>query len=469
MTSSVASDRTPRPSSLSRSVALASPTLLKRFFLMCSGATQDLLYAPSCITELNKYAMLGAILCFTAGFAALSGGYAAYTAFRETAVATALGGLWGLFIFTLDRLIVSGIRKQKHEPHDTWAVWCGKSLRGILQAFPRLVLAVFLAIVIATPLELKLFEPEIQWYMAHDTQQRAIEAAQLAQQEFPEIEPLRMRNQELLRALQAKEARRDTLRDQAFAEAEGLGGTRMRGKGPVYAERRVEFESYQIELGEFRRYVHTQMAANTATLTNLEAQKQQRLAVVNTVAEHAQGLLARLHALHHLARDRENPALGWAILGIFFVFLAVETAPVLTKVMFGYGPYDTLLERIETEVFLQESQQLHSAQERITAAAQYRSHMESAMRRVELQQMNAVMQNMAQDPQLLQAQAALTAQLTAQLREKLSQDLATLVDLAPYAPDPSGVRASQSIKAAFERYVAQVWAQARNVKRRTEA
>jgi hypothetical protein len=131
------------------------------------------------------------------------------------------------------------------------------------------VLAVFLAIVIATPLELKLFEPEIQWYMAHDTQQRAIEAEQLAQQEFPEIERLRTRNQELLRALQAKEARRDTLRDQAFAEAEGLGGTRMRGKGPVYAERRVEFESYQIELGEFRRYVHTQMAANTATLTNL--------------------------------------------------------------------------------------------------------------------------------------------------------------------------------------------------------
>ena len=162
MTSSVASDRTPRPSSLPRPVALSSPTLLKRFFLMCSGATPELLHAPSCTTELNKYAMLGAILCFTAGFAALSGGYAAYTAFRETAVATALGGLWGLFIFTLDRLIVSGIRKPQHEPHDTWSVWFGKSLRGIRQAFPRMVLAVVLAIVIATPLELKLFEREIQ-------------------------------------------------------------------------------------------------------------------------------------------------------------------------------------------------------------------------------------------------------------------------------------------------------------------
>ncbi len=468
MTSSVASDRTPRPSSPPRHGAFSSPNLLKRFFLMCSGATREILYAPSCITELNKYSMFGAIIFFTAGFASLSGGYAAYTAFRDTAVATALGVLWGLFIFTLDRLIVSGIRKQQHEPSDAWSVLFGKSLRGLLQAVPRIVLAVFLSIVIATPLELKLFEREIQLSMAQDTQMRAIEAEELAHEEFPEIENLQTRNKALLHLLQAKEERRDTLRDQSFVEAEGMGGTRMRGKGPVYADRRAEFESYQKELGEFRRNVNTQITANTATMTSLEAQKQQRLAVVQSVAEHAHGLLARLNALHQLARDRENPALGWAILLIFFVFLAVETAPVLTKVISGYGPYDKLLERRETEVLLQEGQQLLGAQESITAAAQYRSYMESAMRRVELQQLQVVMQHMANDPQLLQAQAALTAQMTAQFMEKLSQDLATLGGLSPHAPAPSGVRAYQSIKAAFDRHVAQVFAQARNVKRRTE-
>jgi len=380
MTSSGASDRTPPPSALWRPIAGSTPHLLKRFFVRSSGATPELLYAPGYLTELNKYALLGALICFTAGFAALSGGYAAYTAFGETAVATTLGVLWGLFIFTLDRLIVSGIRKQQHEPNDPWAVWLGKSLREILQALPRLVLAVFLALVIATPLELKLFEREIQWYMAHDTQARAIEAEQLAQEEFPDIENLRTRNQELFQLLQAKEKRRDTLRDEAVAEAIGLDGIPRRGKGPVYAERRAEFEQYQTELGAFRRQVNTQVAANTATITRLEAQKQQRLAVVKTVAEHAHGLLARLNALHQLARDRDNRALGWAILVIFFVFLAVETAPVLIKVMFRYGPYDMLLERIETEVVLQESQRLRSAQERLTAAAQYRRNMDNLLR-----------------------------------------------------------------------------------------
>ena len=317
MTSRMASDRPLPPASSPRPGAVSAPHLLQRFFLRCSGATWELLSAPSCLTEVNTYAMLGAILCLTAGFAALSGGYAAYTAFRDPTVATAVGGLWGVFIFTLDRFIVSGIRKPSPTPSDAWSVRWGKSLRGLMQAGPRLGLAVFLSLVIATPLELKLFEREIAWVLAQDLQSRAIAAEQLAQEEFPDIEHLRTRNQELLQVLQAKEARRDTLRDQALAEAEGLGGTRIRGQGPVYTQRRAEFERYQHELGAFRQQVTTEIAANTAQMTRLEAQKQHRLAGIKTAAEQADGLLARLHALHHLARDRDQPVLGWALLGIF--------------------------------------------------------------------------------------------------------------------------------------------------------
>src|SRR5215813_10192002 len=41
MTSSETSDRIPRPSALSRPVAGAAPHLLKRLFLICSGATPE--------------------------------------------------------------------------------------------------------------------------------------------------------------------------------------------------------------------------------------------------------------------------------------------------------------------------------------------------------------------------------------------------------------------------------------------
>ena len=64
--------------------------------------------------------------------------------------------------------------------------------------------------------------------MAHDTQARATEAEQLAQEEFPDIENLRTRNQELFQLLRAKEKRRDTLRDQAVAELATNTATRTR-------------------------------------------------------------------------------------------------------------------------------------------------------------------------------------------------------------------------------------------------
>jgi hypothetical protein len=91
------------------------------------------------------------------------------------------------------------------------------------------------------------------------------------------------------------------------------------------------------------------------------------------------------------------------------------------------------------------------------------------MRRFELQQWQAVMQHLAHDPQLRHLQEALTAHLTAQVLENLSQDLVTFGGRAPHAPAPAGGRMFQSAKVAVERQVAQLFAQARHVKRRTGA
>ena len=73
------------------------------------------------------------------------------------------------------------------------------------------------------------------------------------------------------------------------------------------------------------------------------------------------------------------------------------------------------------------------------------------MRSLELQQLQGVLQHLAHDPQLSQAQAALTAQLTAQVMENLRQGLATLGGLALDAPALSGVPAYQSPETAFAR------------------
>ena len=119
----------------------------QKFLMMCSGSNLHILQkSPS---EWNKYAGIGGIVLFTAVFATLSASYAMFTVFEDVWVSAGFGILWGLMIFNLDRYIVSSIKK-------TGSFW-----NQFFMAVPRLILATFLGIVISKPLELKIFEKEV--------------------------------------------------------------------------------------------------------------------------------------------------------------------------------------------------------------------------------------------------------------------------------------------------------------------
>jgi hypothetical protein len=125
---------------------------ITRFFWFCSGAHIGTLKKYP--IEHNKYVGIGATIFFTALFASLSGGYAMYFVFAGNAFAvvfaTLFGLIWGTAIFNLDRYIVSSIDKQ------------GTTNQQILQASPRILLAIMIGIVISRPLELKIFDKEIR-------------------------------------------------------------------------------------------------------------------------------------------------------------------------------------------------------------------------------------------------------------------------------------------------------------------
>jgi len=123
-----------------------------RFFWFCSGAHIGTLKKYP--IEHNKYVGIGATIFFTALFASLSGGYAMYFVFAGNPLAPVFailfGLIWGTAIFNLDRYIVSSIDKQ------------GTTNQQILQASPRILLAIMIGIVISRPLELKIFDKEIR-------------------------------------------------------------------------------------------------------------------------------------------------------------------------------------------------------------------------------------------------------------------------------------------------------------------
>ena len=123
---------------------------LLEFFWICSGVNREIL--RKCPTDWSKYFGQGGLIFFTAVMAMLSGGYAIYTVFNNTLVGIIFGIIWGLLIFNLDRFIVNTMYSDGKHTISGMELWSG---------LPRIIIAIFLGIVISTPLELKIFEDEI--------------------------------------------------------------------------------------------------------------------------------------------------------------------------------------------------------------------------------------------------------------------------------------------------------------------
>ena len=135
--------------------------MLKRFFILCSGVDKDIVQNCS-DGEQNKYAGIGATVFFTAVMAFIAGSYALYTVFDNYYTATFFGFIWGLLIFNLDRFIVSTIKKRDSFKSE------------FMQATPRIVLAIMIAIVISKPLEIKIFEKEINTVLLQEKNAMAL-------------------------------------------------------------------------------------------------------------------------------------------------------------------------------------------------------------------------------------------------------------------------------------------------------
>lgn len=130
---------------------------LNEFLWICAGVNRTVL--RQCPTDYAKYAGIGGTILFTALMACLSGSYALYSVFYNSYAAIGFGIFWGLLIFNLDRFIVNTMYSD------------GKSTiswKEFMSGAPRIIMAIFLGIVISTPLELKIFEDAIDIRIEQD-------------------------------------------------------------------------------------------------------------------------------------------------------------------------------------------------------------------------------------------------------------------------------------------------------------
>lgn len=303
---------------------------IKLFFWHCSGADTQLL--EQCPTESGKYAGMGATIFFTGVFAALSGGYALYTVFDTIWIASVLGVVWGGMIFNLDRYIVSSMRKR------------GKFYYQLGLAAPRIILALLISLVIAKPLELRVFEKEISAELTVMEQELYLRQEQELESRYAASrERLENDIRELRLEIDDMTAKRDELARIAREEADGTGGTRRRNAGPVYRIKKADADKVDMELRELKARNSALIASKSAALNNLEtAAGQEKSALVR---DRLDGPAARMEALSRLAQS--SPTIRLANIFIVLLFIAIETAPVFVKLISSRGPYDYLLETAE--------------------------------------------------------------------------------------------------------------------------
>ena len=305
--------------------------------LLCSGGNIHILRkTPS---EWNKFAGIGGIVLFTAVFASLSAGYAIYTIFDEIWSAIGFALLWGLMIFNLDRYIVSSIKKTGTFWHQLW------------MTIPRLILAGFLGIVISKPLELKIFEKEINKQLntiieRNKKQLQGEMNGRIFQQSSPFETEKKQIQQKIAEYQKAYDSAAVELEKEILGTKTGLTsgkvgyGSNAKRKEELKEQRKQDLENYQKQVAERQKYLDQEISK---VYTNIETERTKTEGFENKF----NGFAARLQALDELGKNSHIMAI--ASMFIMGLFITLEISPVLIKLISSVGPYDHLLEKTEND------------------------------------------------------------------------------------------------------------------------
>lgn len=308
---------------------------LKSFFLFCSGAHPSIIKRTP--VETNKYVGMGATIFFTGLFAALAAGYALYTVFESYVASVILAIFWGLMIFNLDRYIVSTMKKKE------------SFLSNFGMSFPRIVLALLIAIVIAKPLELKIFESEIESELVLLQQEKYMLQDGLVRDRFMiQIDTLKSEIEAWKAEIKDKGTERAGLLALALAEADGTGGSKQKNLGPIYKSKKAAADNAQLELDKLKANNDVLIASHQDRVNTHQEKMNQELDNLKRISMN--GFASRIEGLERASK--KSDAIRWASIFIMLLFMAIELAPILTKLMMDKSPYDMILEDHELKYAL---------------------------------------------------------------------------------------------------------------------
>ena len=213
-------------------------------------------------------------------------------------------------------------------------------------AVPRIVLALLIGLTIARPLEMKIFEKEINTKMIENLHKKMqvndsllnIENTALTLNTTEERNRLTTRKQSIEDSLRQ-------LQQSYIAEADGTGGTRQRGIENITRLKKEAYNDALVQYTPELSLLTGGIKQKDSVLTTANASLQEKRKEYENAAASNLGFLERNKALSDLSA--EESSVWWASLLISLLIILIETGPIIAKLIMPVGPYDIALAKEE--------------------------------------------------------------------------------------------------------------------------
>jgi hypothetical protein len=324
---------------------LPESSSIMRFLWQCAGGDRYLLERATYSDQI-KYMCLGGIVFATGAMAGLAGGYAFYTIFSPKTsdvinktntviknidqvpidITTVLlsvifGIIWGLIIFNIDRFIVTSTGKGDGTEKIT--------KDEIKSAIPRIIMGMIIAITISKPIEIRMFQTEINLEVQKEQdkeKEKAIDQATINYEK--KVKEAKSKLGKLDFQLNNLNQQYASLQEQYIQEV------RIVTKGPRAFAIEAQMKLIQDNIKNIENkpiYIET-----LADIKKADAEKQIDITKAIKKSATLDGLLIRIKKAHELA--------PWISIFITLLFMAIELTPIFFKLMLTKTTYDYLTE-----------------------------------------------------------------------------------------------------------------------------
>jgi len=218
--------------------------------------------------------------------------------------------------------------------------------KQIMMAIPRIILAMLIGIVIARPLEMKIFDKEINVKMTENLHEKIrLNDSLLAMEYKNQLSDAEAERQRLLGRKLAIEDTLHNLQTAYLQEADGTGGSMQRGIENITRLKQAAFNDANIQYAPELALLSKNIASQDSLMNSAKISMEEKRKEYEKTAIANMGFLERNKALSDLST--EEASVFWASLLISLLIILIEIGPVLSKLIMPLGPYDIALAKEE--------------------------------------------------------------------------------------------------------------------------